>query len=372
LTDNLVALAKRRGLLKQAIKQMIRQTQKFVMENQDLQYDDKMKIIQTVLTVSEGKIFLEKQRARLVLYLAHIRENEGKVDEAAKLLQEVQVETFGTMKKREKTEYILEQMRICLKKKDFVRAQIISKKINPRVFVTEADFGDLKIRFNKLMIEYYLDERKHLEIARCYHNIFSALQNEEEKLDALKLLVLYSILAPYNNESADFLNRLKLENLSALEKIPFYLKFVIAFLTEEVLNWAKTRDSCQTEFSKLGPYQHQEEAARLWEDLRLRVIGHNLRVIQKYYSRITSKRLQQLLELDAAETEKHVSRLVVDGSIHAKINRPQGIIVFKKAEAPNDILNNWGSDIESLLKIVENTCHLIHRENMVHKIDVDK
>jgi len=60
--------------------------------------------------------------------LSKIREDEGKIDEAVKVLQEVQVETFGTMKKYEKTEYILEQMRLCLKKKDFVRAQIISKK----------------------------------------------------------------------------------------------------------------------------------------------------------------------------------------------------------------------------------------------------
>lgn len=38
------------------------------------------------------------------------------------------------MKIHEKTEYILEQMRLCLKKRDYVRAQIISKKINSKVF----------------------------------------------------------------------------------------------------------------------------------------------------------------------------------------------------------------------------------------------
>lgn len=59
------------------------------------------------------------------------------------------------MKIKEKTEYILEQMRLCLKKKDFVRAQIISKKINPKVFATE-DMNELKIRFNEQMISYYL------------------------------------------------------------------------------------------------------------------------------------------------------------------------------------------------------------------------
>ena len=37
------------------------------------------------------------------------------------------------------------------------------------------------------------------------------------------------------------------------------------------------------------------------EDLRLRVIEHNILVIAKYYSRITVARLAQLLDLPAAE-----------------------------------------------------------------------
>lgn len=56
----------------------------------------------TLLEVTEGKIYVEKQRARLTLKLARMRESEGKIDEAAKILQEVQIETFGAMKKKGK------------------------------------------------------------------------------------------------------------------------------------------------------------------------------------------------------------------------------------------------------------------------------
>lgn len=56
-------------------------------------------------------------------------------------------------------------------------------------------------------------------------------------------------------------------------------------------------------------------------------------------------------------------------SVYARINRLSGIVVFRKTQTPSDVLNQWGSDVESLLKIVENTCHLIQRENMVHKVD---
>lgn len=38
------------------------------------------------------------------------------------------------MEKKEKVEFILEQMRLCLAKKDFIRTQIISKKINTKFF----------------------------------------------------------------------------------------------------------------------------------------------------------------------------------------------------------------------------------------------
>jgi hypothetical protein len=38
------------------------------------------------------------------------------------------------MDKREKVDFILEQMRLCLAKSDYIRTQIISKKINTKFF----------------------------------------------------------------------------------------------------------------------------------------------------------------------------------------------------------------------------------------------
>ena len=45
-----------------------------------------------------------------------------------------QVETFGSMERREKVEIILEQMRLGLLRNDFIRTQIISKKISTKFF----------------------------------------------------------------------------------------------------------------------------------------------------------------------------------------------------------------------------------------------
>ena len=54
-------------------------------------------------------------------------------------MQELQVETYGGMERQEKTEFILEQMRLCLLNKDYIRVQIISKKISARYFESEEE-----------------------------------------------------------------------------------------------------------------------------------------------------------------------------------------------------------------------------------------
>jgi len=41
------------------------------------------------------------------------------------------------MDRREKLEFLLEQMRLCLAKHDYIRTQIISKKINTKAFEDE-------------------------------------------------------------------------------------------------------------------------------------------------------------------------------------------------------------------------------------------
>ena len=48
------------------------------------------------------------------------------------------METYGTMDRREKLEFLLEQMRLCLAKHDYIRTQIISKKINTKAFEDES------------------------------------------------------------------------------------------------------------------------------------------------------------------------------------------------------------------------------------------
>jgi len=228
---------------------------------------------------------------------------------------------------------------------------------------------DCKVQFYESMVQYHLGaSRNHYEIANCYNHIYespSIKQNEASFKKYLQLIVLYIILAEHNNEQSDFINRLPKD--SNLVKIPVFEQLIKSFLTNEVMDHTTVVNLYRSELIALHPFSDPEEAKRLWEDFGLRLVEHNIRVIERYYIKITTKRLCELLSLSPPEVEKHISRLVVKGSIWAKIDRPSGIIVFKKPEHPSDVLNKWSSDVDSLLKIVENTCHLIQRENMVHK-----
>lgn len=143
--------------------------------------ETKIKLIETLRSISEGKIYVEVERARLTHILAKIREEENNIAEAAKIIQELQVETYGSMDKREKVELILEQMRLCLAIKDYIRTQIISKKINTKFFEEENTQVNLEIQIN-IFDDFRHDENYcyiHLHIflekLLCYYIYYSTI-----------------------------------------------------------------------------------------------------------------------------------------------------------------------------------------------------
>lgn len=67
------------------------------------------------------------------------------------------------------------------------------------------------------------------------------------------------------------------------------------------------------------------------------------------------KRLTALLDLSPQETEDTLSRLVVSKTIWARIDRPTGIITFRNKKTAEDVMNEWSSDMQKLLGLVEKT-----------------
>ncbi|KAM8945169.1 26S proteasome non-ATPase regulatory subunit 12 isoform 2-T2 [Lycaon pictus] len=321
------------------------------------------------------QIYVEIERARLTKTLATIKEQNGDVKEAASILQELQVETYGSMEKKERVEFILEQMRLCLAVKDYIRTQIISKKINTKFF-QEENTEKLKLKYYNLMIQLDQHEGSYLSICKHYRAIYDTpcIQAESEKWQqALKSVVLYVILAPFDNEQSDLVHRISGDK--KLEEIPKYKDLLKLFTTMELMRWSTLVEDYGMELRKgslespaTDVFGSTEEGERRWTDLKNRVVEHNIRIMAKYYTRITMKRMAQLLDLSVDESEAFLSNLVVNKTIFAKVDRLAGIINFQRPKDPNNLLNDWSQKLNSLMSLVNKTTHLIAKEEMIHNL----
>ena len=68
---------------------MIQEAVTFVEDTPDMA--TKLELINTLRNVTEGKIYVENERARLTLKLCNIHEDKGDITSASAVLQELQV-----------------------------------------------------------------------------------------------------------------------------------------------------------------------------------------------------------------------------------------------------------------------------------------
>lgn len=94
--------------------------------------EEKFKMLESLRTASEGKMFLEREYSQCTTQLVKMLEEDGKIDDACDIIQEIQIETYGSLESAEKVEFILYQMHLVLARNDFVRCQILSRKISSR------------------------------------------------------------------------------------------------------------------------------------------------------------------------------------------------------------------------------------------------
>merc|ERR1711874_695785 len=83
LNEKIIDLVKKRSQLKQAVAKMVTEACTFLDKTPDKA--TMMKLIDTLRTVTAGKIYVENERARLTHRLAKIHEKDGKVDERPRL-----------------------------------------------------------------------------------------------------------------------------------------------------------------------------------------------------------------------------------------------------------------------------------------------
>ncbi|XP_003746099.1 26S proteasome non-ATPase regulatory subunit 12 [Galendromus occidentalis] len=361
LNEMVVALSKRRSQMKQAIQKMVQECCVYV---DQLEGSEKLNLIDTLRNVTAGKIYVEVERARLTYKLSQIKEAAGDIEGAANIMYEMQVETFGSMDKREKVELILEQMRLGFARNDFIRAAIISKKISVKFF-DDPEQQDLKLKYYERMITLCEHDSKYLDISRHFLAVYNTpkIQEDIPKRDmALQAALLFCILAPYDNEQHDLLHRLDQDKI--LKESTKYNQLLQLFITSELIVWAGIAQEYEQELRASTVFKSEKR----FEDLKKRVVEHNMRVMAKYYTRIRLERMAHLLDLSLAETEQTLSNLVTNKVIYAKIDRLSGIVHFvHQQKDPEEVLNDWSHNLNSLMSLLSRTTHLINKEEMVHR-----
>ena len=70
------------------------------------------------------------------------------------------------------------------------------------------------------------------------------------------------------------------------------------------------------------------------------MVEHNIRIMAKYYTQVSLKRMAELLDLKETETEEFLSKMVVDKAVEAKVDRLDNIVNFTKHQDPNEV-NIW-------------------------------
>lgn len=164
----LAVINKRDGLNKSVISAVVKESESYIESLPNV--DAKIELIKALKEVCDGKIYVEGDSAKFHFMLSKIYENRGDIDAACDIIQDVHVETYGSLSKQEKAEYILEQMRVTLVKKDYIRALIHSRKMNTKT-LEEDGFASIKIRYYTMMIQYQSVERNSWEICRAYYKV---------------------------------------------------------------------------------------------------------------------------------------------------------------------------------------------------------
>lgn len=364
LNDHIELLCKRRAQFSKVMQSVIQTAFAFVEETPDKA--TKVKLIETLRLVSVGKITVELERARLTRTLAEIKEAEGDLSKAAEIAQEVSVETCGSMEAREKTEFLLYQVKLCSDVKDFVRTEIIAKKIKPEKLEGD-EWQDLKIRYFNLMIDFNIKKNNHLATSQNYESLFrtKSIQDVDKQWkEAIARATYFVSLAQWDHDTDELVNRLK--NEKKIVHVPSFKRLLEQLTTKEIIKWPLKQEGDWSEL--LGDLVEGEEGKKRDETLHTRIMQHNIRTISEFYGRVTSDRLSELLGLEQDKTEALLSEMVSSKQLFAKIDRCVGRVTFTPKQTPNQILTEWAGDISSLLDLVEKTCHLINKENMVHKI----
>ena len=146
--------------------------------------------------------------------------------------------------------------------------------------------------------------------------------------DALSSTALFLALSQHAPGVSDMMHRVVADATASpmLEKLPTARNiFLTLFTTQEIVAYPLTEEHQRAVEAHPASHTAGPEIHARWKNTLRRVIQHNIRVVSGYYRQLSMAPLGQFIRVICGrEAEKHVSDMVSDNGMYAKIDRPQG------------------------------------------------
>ena len=378
-------LTQRRNQSRESIISMVKHNINEILPNLK-NNKDSSDLLNTIIKVTEGKIFVEYEYSQAIRKMTEVHLMNNQIDDAAKLIQDVQIEAFGSLENDYKIDYILFQMQVLIEKGDFVRTLIVSNKIK-RNHLDDEGIELLKIRFFRLMILYYIHEKKYLDVSKCYKTLYDFVKSINDKLvdieknnkeakptiienyiqakkendlqNLFENYVLFLSICPPELETRNMLNELLMKYKKELDKNNHILYIVEKRLSDEII-------IIDTKlFNRFRDFEIFIKNPDLIKLFRKYWIQHDLSLFEKFFAKIQIKRMSEMTSIPVDEIENEIADMVVNNYIFARINRIEKIVNFRKKTDHHDALDNFNYDVDNMLKKIEETCHLINKEYQI-------
>jgi len=350
LANNVSILAKRKGYSRKSVTLIVHLS----MDAMESVFDHETKImlVKCLREVTEGKIFVEVERARLTSILVDHHENLGEMDEAMRLLEELRLEILTTMEEKERVSLMLHQFKLSLSLKDSLRASLCSEKIRDQ----RLQDNELKLQFLELLIQYNEEfTQDFLEMAQSHYEVYKINNNSESLMQA----IICAVLAPHNEKQLRFCN--ELQGLRDLVLMPEARTLLAVFMGRDLVPYP----DFETRFGSIIRQDRQPT-------MRKRVIEHGLRIASMYYTKIRIERLAELVQLSVEELEERIIDLVFSEQFYARIDRPKGIVTFKKQKKVSEVADEFSQNISKLCRLVDHAHSLIEKERQcIHRVKVN-
>lgn len=371
LIDTINYLANRRNQKPKVITAIVQRVVKWLLGSEkekyilintkligEIKYSKKLVVV--LRDIAFGNISLEHEMAKLSRILAFIKENEGDTSGASDTLKAINVESYGSLSKREKTNFLLEHLRLTIDNSDYVQTAIVSSKIAYNT-ISKVGMEEEKVLYFSLMTKYHGHFNDAFELAKDYYEIFhtcNLLKKQYQWKQALQNTVFFLTLSPYSIDQQSMIKSLSLDPL--VHKIVTCRNIIKIFTRREIVNnGIFYYESFETLNSILKGGMN---ISKYWKNIfYTRLIQHNIRVVALCYRRIHGNKLAKLLGVNHQDLEPLIADMISNKQICAKIDRPKDIVYFSNSTSSGNTISNWVSSISLLLRLLDKTTHLINK-----------